>query len=172
MTKNKGFTYYELLIVVSIMALMVGFTTISLGAFYRNNVYRYADNIETAVKAARNNAVTKGTSQGWVNFYYSNKTLYAYVGDKISPSNPRDFSTQNWQKVAKNCNEVVVDGVHMGDGTSVSFNFKQSTGEFLGLDWTMSAAPGLHHNATYIRVESGSNSARVNVDLFGTIKIE
>lgn len=171
MTKNKGFTYYELLIVITIMSLMVGFMTIGIGTISRNNVNRVADDIETSVKAARNYALTKGTENGWANFYYNDKTLYCYIGKEITPSNPVDFTTQNWQKIGNSFDSVSFNTVTLVNGSVASLNFKQSTGEFNGIDWPLGAAPGLHHNAVDIRIFKGDSSKTVSIDLFGTINI-
>ena len=172
MTKNKGFTYYELLIVIAIMSLMVGFMSIGLGTVYRNNVNRMADDIETSLKAARNNAVTKGTDNGWANFYYLNNTLYCYIGEKITPTNPVDFSTQRWEKIGNGFDSVSFDTVTLTNGSLAALSFRQSTGEFNGIDWPLGGAPGLHHNDVYIRIHKGNSTATVFVNIFGTVEIK
>ena len=172
MRKNKGFTYYELLLVIAIMSLMVGFMSIGIGTVYRNNVHRIADDIESSIKGARNNAVSKGTDNGWANFYYLNNTLYCYVGKEITTSNPVDFTTQNWQKIGNGFNEVSFDTITLVNGSVASLNFKQSTGEFMGIDWPLGGAPGLHHNDVDIKIHKGNSTATVSVNLFGNVELK
>lgn len=172
MRRNKGFTYYELLIVIAIMSLMVGFMSIGIGTVYRNNVNRMADDIESSIKGARNNAISKGTANGWANFYYLNNNLYCYVGKEITTSNPVDFTTQHWEKIGSGFDSVSFDTVTLANGTVASLNFKQSTGEFNGIDWPLGGAPGLHHNDVYIHIHKGNSTATVFVNLFGNIEIK
>ena len=172
MRKNKGFTYYELLLVIAIMSLMVGFMSIGIGTVYRNNVNRMADNVESSLKAARNNALTKGTSKGWANFYYLNKTLYCYIGEEITPLHPVDFSTQNWEKIGNGFDSVRIDTVTLTNGTVASFSFKQSTGEFRGLDWPLGGAPGLHYYDINIYLDKGNSTSTIVVDRFGKVDIK
>lgn len=171
MRKNKGFTYYELLIVIAIMSMMVGFMSIGIGTVYRNNVNRMADDIESSLKAARNNAITKGSENGWANFYYLNKTLYVYVGKEITVINPVDFDTQKWEKIGNGFDSISVDTVTMTNGSVASFGFKQSTGEFRGLDWPLGGSPALHCYDITIKVHKGNSTSKVVVDTFGKVDI-
>lgn len=171
MTKNKGFTYYELLIVIAIMSLMVGFISIGIGTYYRTNVNRAADGVESAIKSAKNNAVTRGTDNGWVNFYYKDHNVYSLVGPRITATN-FDFSNQDWQKIASGIDNIEFDTVDLNNGGICSLNFKQATGEFNGHDFPLGSTPGLH-TPTYfrIRIDKGNSRAGVDVNVFGTVFI-
>ena len=172
MRKNKGFTYYELLIVIAIMSMMVGFMSIGIGTVYRNNVNRMADDIESSIKAARSNAITKGTENGWINFYYLNNTLYCNLGKEITPTNPVDFSTQKWEKIGSGFDSVSFDGVTLTNGSVPALNFKQSTGEFKGLDWPLGGAPGFHTGTKIIKIHKGNSTATVVVDTYGYVEVK
>ncbi len=58
------------------------------------------------------------------------------------------------------------------NGTVASLNFKQSTGEFNGIAWPLSASPVLHNNDVYIHIHKGNSTATVFVNLFGNIEIK
>lgn len=121
MNNKKGFTVYELIITISIIALMATFVTISLGTVYRNNVARGGEKIESAIKQARNTALTKGNKYGFANFYYTGSALYCKVGEEVKASDPIDL--KNW--------DLVMNGV---DRVSVSFTLPDGSGS--GLSWT------------------------------------
>ncbi len=172
--KNKGVTYYELLIVIAIMSLMVAFATISIGTVHRNNVYRAADNIESSVKAARNNALSKGNKYGYVNFYYKDKKLFVNFGDLVTSY---DSSKQDWRQISYS-----IDGVKItySDGSSFhncyngdlfNLSFKQSTGECFGLMLPYEAST-IYPGDVIIEVKNGKNTAKVNVGQFGKIEVK
>ena len=80
-TNNKGFSYVEMIIVLAIMGIMVGFLSISISTNYRNEVSRTAEKFESRVNQARTSALTKGTANGYLNIAYVDKAYYTYVGN-------------------------------------------------------------------------------------------
>lgn len=174
--KNKGLSYYELLIVVTIMGLMAAFITISLGTVYRNNVNRTADNIESSVKAARNNALSKGNKYGFVNFYYKDNKLYVNVGQLITSY---DGLNQDWKQIGTSVDHVGVrynngagDSYHnCYDGTLFNFSFKQSTGECFGFMLPYSSLDTFPSDAE-IDVENGKSEATVAIGQYGNIEVK
>jgi Tfp pilus assembly protein FimT len=176
MRKNKGFTYYELLVVIAIMSLMVGFTSIGIGTVYRNNVHRWADKIESSAKQARNNALSKGNSQGYLNLYYKDKKLYTYVGEQATSV---DFSTQNWECIATNVDEATIswdtDAGHISlvlpSGVLANVGFKQSTGEVSGLVFPYASLTKYPSDIT-IRMYKGHKSSTVEISRYGSISVE
>ena len=177
--RYKGFTYYELLVAIAIMSLMVGFATITIGTVYRNNANRGADKIQSTINNARNNAMTKGTEQGYANFYYYDNKLYAYVGENVDGSTLVFSSdTRDWQVVCDNIDDVSY-GFDMGgshysigpwSGTLFKIGFKQSTGELvkhvdaLGSDFFV--------DNFEIHVTKGNTDAKVFVEKYGNIYVE
>ncbi len=144
--KHKGITYVELIIVISIMAIMAGFVTISMGTVYRNSVSRAADSLESAAKEARNTALSKGTENGCLNLLYENGKLFAYVGKEVKSAT--ELKSNNYSVIAQGLDSK--GGIHVkyhdedgGDyqdtplsGTLYCIKFKQSTGECIGLQHT------------------------------------
>ena len=174
---NKGITYVELIIVISIMAIMAGFVTISMGTVYRNNVGRAADALESATKEARNAALSKGTENGCLNLLYEDGKLYAYVGKKMMSAT--ELKNNNYSIIAQGLDSN--GGLHVTyyDGeddysdnplscTLYCIQFKQSTGECMGLqhsyvdgdDW-----PG----DVEIRFEKFGRQSTVHIEKYGKI---
>ena len=181
MVKNKGFTYYELLIAITIMTLMVGFTTIGVSTAYRNSVTRSAEKIESACKEARNSALAKGNQVGYANFYRKDGKLYCHVGDEINASsNPVNLNSQNWDVVAYNFDHVYVTfntgagivSMPANSGTLFTIGFKQSTGEVTGLKYPYASETTKYKSDIEITVHKGNNSSSVNIGRFGVIEVD
>lgn len=81
---NKGFSYVEMIVVLGIMALMVGMITFSYGMINRNNVNRASETLESMAKQARVNAMTKGTSNGYLTIAKVDNDIYAAVGPQYT----------------------------------------------------------------------------------------
>ena len=179
MVKNKGFTFYELLIVITVIALMAGFTTITIGTVYRNNAKRAADSISSSIKSARTNALSKGKKSGYVNFYNLNGDFYVYVGEEILPStNPVNFSTQKWELVCSNMDYIGIGfdngagytQIPLNPGALATFGFKQSTGECLGLKFPYASETTVYPSDLSIHIEKGNSDAYVEVGRYGIIE--
>lgn len=177
MGKNKGFTYYELLVVIAIMSLMVGFTSIGIGTTYRNNVNRWADKVESAAKQARNNAISKGNSKGYLNIYYKDDKLYTLVGEQVITT--IDFDTQDWECIATNVEDVTIGWDTMAghitlvlpSGALANVGFKQSTGEVSGLVFPYNSLTKYPSDIT-IGLHKGNNSSTVEISRYGSISVE
>lgn len=134
-TNNKGFSYVEMIIVLAIMGIMVGFLSISISTNYRNEVSRTAEKFESRVNQARTSALTKGTANGYLNIAYVDKAYYTYVGEKLSSAN----SVKS--KGEKLCNgnieiSITTDAINSGNPYKC-LSFKQSTGGLLEEDGTI-----------------------------------
>jgi len=178
MRTNKGFTYYELLIVIAIMSLMVGFTSIGIGTAYRNNVNRWADKVESSAKQARNFALSKGSDKGFMNIYRSGNKLYVYVGEKIT-ANPVDLNAKDWELIASNVDDVHIRfdtglgsvSMPINSGALANIAFKQSTGEVAGLTFPY-AGSTKYISDLEINIGKGNNDATVLIKRYGSISIE
>ncbi len=174
--KNKGLTYYEVIIVVTIMGLMAAFFTISIGTVSRNNANRTADSVESSVKAARNNALSKGNKYGFVNFYYKDKKLFVNTGELISSY---DSTTQDWRQIGSSIDHIGVrydNGAgpsyhNCMDGTLFNFSFKQSTGECFGFMLPYSGSTTFPSDAE-IDIENGKSEATVAIGQYGNIGVK
>lgn len=178
MKKNfKGFTYYELLIVVAIMSLMAAFVTISLGTINRNNVHRTADGIESACKGARNNAISKGSDNGYVTFYYKDNKLYSYIGEKVTNTFSFASDTRDWNIVSNKLEDFDISytgnptGENIANGQLVCISFKQSTGELIG--WTnVYAGYDYPCNEITFTLSNSNSHAGVKIEKFGNITVQ
>lgn len=80
---NKGLSYIEMLVVVSIAAVMVGIFTISIGVVTRNNVTKAANKLEGGLSKAQVLCMSKNTTKGCINIYYESGKYYYYYGTDI-----------------------------------------------------------------------------------------
>ena len=141
---NKGLSYLELVLVIAIMAIVVGFTTISINTVNHNNVSRSSDNLYTVLNKARNTAMTKGTKYGWITFTNKNNVVYYRIGEKvpyISGSNYYD-AYSDWKKLSPSAVKVYFGTNSFDNGDTCELAFKQSTGECLGIFLPDSEAGG------------------------------
>lgn len=177
--KNKGLSYLELVVSITIAVLLTAFFTISLTTAHRNNVNRARDKMEVSIKTAKNNALARGSANGWVSFYLVNNRLYCYEGKEIDFDTNKadlDSSSQKWELVANNVSEFIVDTVTLTDGKAVTIGFKQSTGELSGFKFPNSSTQPIHHlDSSYpqlkISLTIGNKSQNVMfLDRFGNIK--
>ena len=178
--RNKGFTYYELLIVITIMSLMVGFSTITIVAVNRNNVYRSADSIESTLKAARNNAISKGSNYGYANFYYKDGVLYSYVGEEMDNTFAFSTDTHTWEKVTYSINDLNITYKHGGsqigynvpDGALFCISFKQSTGEIVSFDTPYNGSVIKIDDDLTFYIEKANKEASVIVHKYGNFEVK
>lgn len=123
MKNNKAFSYVELILAISIMAIMVGFVTLSIGLVNRNNVSKGASKIQSALNSGKTITMSKGADSGQVNIFRENGSFYYSFGnDADAPK----------QKICSNpCSVVVVqdDDTEL-TAHNIQIKFKQSTGAF------------------------------------------
>lgn len=168
---NKGLSYVELMIVIGIMALLVGFSTITLGAVNRNDVGRAGDKLVSYINAGRTRALTNGSKGGYCNLYVHNGNLYANCGERISPTNPADLGTQKWDKVCAKNITLHYGVVPLGEGECINLKFKQSTGEYIGYQSSAnddSVVPVT--GELTLNLSNGSNQWNKKINKFGKIE--
>ena len=134
---NRGFSYLELVVVITIIAVMAMMVTISVGTLNRNEVLRTSEKLETMVNKARVNAMAKGSAlyggggTGWINIAEYGGAYYASVGKRST--DPEDVK-KNGEKIGSAKLSIYVAGKRVGDdafgdGDLVRhLGFKQSTG--------------------------------------------
>ncbi|SDI90234.1 hypothetical protein SAMN04487760_101148 [Lachnospiraceae bacterium G41] len=181
MNKNyKGLSYYELIIVIAIMSLMVGFTSIGIGTVYNNNAKRATDKLETSLKAAKNNAISRGSANGYLNLYYLDGTLYSIIGSETDDT--FNFSTDTRQReiISNNIDEIyfkykigsVNNTLFMTNGTLISIGFKQSTGQLRGFKTPYAGSTVYAKDGFTIVVEKGNTKSVIKVNELGNIQIQ
>lgn len=131
MKNNKGMSYIELILVISIALILTGIGTFSYGMIRRTNISKAADKTISKINEARSLALVKGTDKGIIAFTNKGGSIYCYVGDDFDSL---DMNTQNWEKICvKPVTMSVTDKAgstaELGEGGVVKTKFKQSTGE-------------------------------------------
>ena len=177
MKNNKGLSFVELLIAITIGIILVGFAALSMATVSRNSVNRVSDKIFTACNTARNNTVTKGSKNSYLNFYYKDGYLYTNHGLDITAAGTNaNLATQNWEKVGK-VDSVSLNSVPLYDGKVCTIRFKQSTGELDGFRFPYASAgyQDWQDNSNIIGTDFritakiGSKEKSVRINKFGSI---
>ena len=176
MKNNKGLSYYELIIVIAIMALMVGFATISIGAVYRNDVKRVSDSFESGLKEARNKAISKGTKYGYFNFYNKDNNLYINIGEEILSF---DSSTQNWVKIpgvdhlrVRTETDYGTVNLPINSGALANIKFLQSTGECRGIKFPYAGNTRYYCDDMVLYFEKKNSESEIHINKYGNITVE
>ena len=148
---NKGFSYVELMIVIAIMGIVVGLVSLSFTLVDRTNVAKAGDRLISVLNQGRTNALTKGSSSGYVYFTKKNGALYAYVGPQISAI---DYGTQNWERISSRAIDVNLVGSSINEGDLRFVQFSQATG-----------APVAGISLSFV-LSSGGKSCSVFIDAY------
>lgn len=80
MKNNKGFSLMELLIVVVIAAIMVGFVTITMAIVTNADASKAANAFDTAINTSRIQCMAKGTDAGQLILSSQDGFLYYQIG--------------------------------------------------------------------------------------------
>lgn len=122
---NKGFSYVEMVIVLAIMAVMVGFLSISIGTSKRNELIRTAERFESRINQARTTAMTKGSLTGNLNIGYVDGAYYTYVGEQLPDANA--IKAKGEKLCNGNITVILLDPIDASEPYRC-LTFKQSTG--------------------------------------------
>lgn len=135
---NKGFSLFEMVLVMAIVVIMAVFIGISVSTVSRNDVLRTSERLETMVNKARVNAMAKGSAtyngsdfggNGWINIAKSGGSYYASVG---AYSNDPEYVKTNGEKIGDGKLSIYVasedDDDMVTDTVVRHLGFKQSTG--------------------------------------------
>ncbi len=149
---NRGFSYVEMIIVLAILAIMVAMVTITIGTNNRNNVSRASEKLESLVNKARINALTKGTSNGYLNLAIVDGSVYAYVGEALPADQPSAVKSHvlngkvvSGEKICSANLSIQLNGT-VSDTAVNRIGFLQSTG-------------GLGSGSPVVMVMHGTNSS-------------
>lgn len=78
--KNKGFTLLEIMIVISISAVLVGMVAVSASMIKRANVAKATQKLQKKVQQARSLSMAKGEAAGKLKIQITGGNVYAQVG--------------------------------------------------------------------------------------------
>lgn len=172
---DKGISYIELILVISIMILLTSFTTITMSVVNRNNVAKSADKVVTAMNHAKTLSLSKGTNKGSITFMSEKGKVYYYYGDNIE---------EKFLACSSPCAMTIKIGgadYKISGSTRVKLKISQATGAFVGAEkWNgatfvpvtpdFSGGTGPNRNRIIINNKYGKSA---NVDLnihVGTVK--
>ena len=175
---NKGLSYLELVLVIAIMAIVVGFTTISINTVNNNNVSRSADSAYSVINKARNNAMVKGSKYGWITFTNHNNVVYYRIGEKVPYISGGDYygSYNDWKKLCPASVKMMFGSNSFDNGETCELAFKQSTGECLGIYLPESEALGASvspviNESILIQMKRSGSTSTTNVKKFRVYEI-
>ncbi len=80
---NKGISYIEVILVLTIMILLTGFASVTMAIVNRNNVTKGADRIESGFAHAKTLSLSKGSDKGCITFAADGSKCYYYYGDNV-----------------------------------------------------------------------------------------
>lgn len=157
MKNNKGMSYIELILVLSIALILTGIGTFSYGMIRRTNITKAADKTISKINEARSMKMVKGCDatgkdNGIIAFTNKNGNIYCYVGKDFDSI---DMSSQDWEKICvKPVTMEVTDKSgstsELGENGVVKTKFKQSTGE-------------ITDGITNITYKTSKNSVRIKI---------
>lgn len=79
---NKGFSLLELLVVMSVLAIMTAFAALGMAAANNADVGKSAHSLETAFNTSRVQCMSKGSDIGQITLVKNNGGLYYRLGDE------------------------------------------------------------------------------------------
>lgn len=79
---NKGFSLLELLIVVALFSVMVGFASLTIAMVNNADVAKCANTYDSALDKAKTQCMSKGTDRGQLILTKQNGGLYYRIGDE------------------------------------------------------------------------------------------
>lgn len=151
---NKGLSYVELILVIAVMAMMVGFASLSIGLINRNNVTKASTRFIQAVNEARSLSLYKGSKEGQLIILNDGGSVYYAVG------NPANLSSLNKTRIAYSAVTFKKgDGSELTSGDYVAVKFKQSTG---GIE-SITSKSGDPVTLSPVELTNGRTTVRISI---------
>ncbi len=126
--KNKGLSYIEVILVLTIMILLTGFATVTMSIVNRNNVTKGADRVVTGINHAKTLSLSKGSKKGSITFTASGSNYYYYYGDNVN---------DKYKICSSPCTvTVMINGAsyQISDALNITLKINPTTGAFVGAD--------------------------------------
>ena len=134
---NRGFSLIELIVVIAIMAIVMGFFIAGLGYLLGVNVRSCAHEIQTAIGATR--ITTMGKEETHLRIYRDSSDHCIYKQERVKESGETNFTDLPAEKIGKATLTVsyfIDDGsggltgeTELTDGNSIEIEFDRASGK-------------------------------------------
>lgn len=115
---NKGFSLFELLIVIAVMAVAVGFATITMAVVNNADVGKASKTFESALNTSKVQCMAKGSENGMIVITMTDGVLYYQIGDAAYPER---ICNKRISVTGKSANGAAVT-ISDGFSATISFN--------------------------------------------------
>lgn len=136
MKNNKGLSYVELLVAISILTIATALAAISMSVVSGTNVNSGVEKLRSAYNNARMTSLAKGASNGSLYLRFESDKLYCFVG---SQSDPLFSQTKSWELISKKPVKVTLiqeDGTRVAAAGTLCYSFKQDSGTLKNCPFT------------------------------------
>lgn len=164
--KNKGISYVEFILVVSIIFLLTGFATVTMSIVNKNNVTKAADKIATGMNQCKILSLSKGSNKGSITFAENKGKCYYYYGSN---------EDKKYYVCSSPCSmKVIIKGTsyNISGNQRVKLKISNVSGHFLGaqlsLDGGENFSPLVYGTADF----TGTNRIEVTNKQGKTAKID
>lgn len=167
MKNNKGLSYIELMLVVSIIVIFTGVASLSIGLISRSNVNKAVKELNSAFSRAQSMSMTKGQANGCLTIMVDNGKYYYYFGK--DSANKVKFATSPC--TIRLLNDSGTDVFEDSEGnpvgitySGITYYFKTNTGS---LDTPSTVPAGYNDACSCTRLEitsSGSNKTCLKIN--------
>lgn len=127
---NKGLSYIELILVISIATILTGLASITMAVVNRNNITKAGDSLESGFKSAQIASLAKGSDRGALYVYGKGGRCYYSIGSIGSEES----------KISSSALKVTINisgtNRNVTDGFVARFRFDPATGGSKGVDWS------------------------------------
>lgn len=128
MKNNKGLSYVELLVVISILTVATALAAISMSVVSGTNVNSGVEKLRSSYNNARMTSLAKGTANGSLYLRVESDRMYCFVG---SQNDPLFSETKSWELISKSPVDVTFiqeDGTRVPGSGTICFSFNQDSG--------------------------------------------
>ncbi len=159
MRSNKGLSYIELILVISIITILSGLTAIGLGVINRNNVNKTVEILDSAFSRAQSLSMSKGQNNGCITLMVDNGKYYYYFGNDSSNKVLLANSPINITLLDASGNQLTDSGGNAVNITysGVTFYFKTNTG---ALDYPATVPSGYHNACEALKIQITNGGTR------------
>lgn len=157
--RNKGISYVEVILVLTLMILLTTFVTVTMSVINRNSVTKGADKVTSAISHSKTLSLSKGSKKGSITFGANGNKIYYYYGDNADVKN---YVCNSPCTMSVTINDIPYN---INGNTRVKFKFSSSTGAFNGVDLSLDNGSTFTSIITSTGDFSGTN--RISIDNHG-----